>query len=125
MQQSFIIVIPFEERSLTKPIKDLLVLPENTIGGYIIRKKNNMRKITIHFPRINYECSLVLASNDLNELSNDISFFNLICSLQKCAIKLSVIPKDSLDIGELQIEVIAYGEDVKFLKSAREKLCNN
>ena len=45
MQQSFFIAFPFEKASLNKPIEDLLVLPENTIGAYILRKIGNMRRI--------------------------------------------------------------------------------
>ncbi len=125
MQQSFFMTFPFVEKSLTKPIEELLVLPENTIGAYILRKKGNMRRITIYIPRINYERSLQLVFNDTEQASGDISFFNFICSLQKCAIKMNTIASSNPNVSELRIEIIAYGEDVKFIKNAKEKLSHS
>ena len=122
MQQSFIITFPFEKASLNKPIEDLLVLPENTIGAYIIRKIGNMRRISIHIPRVSYERSLMLVSKDSNGFAGDISFFNFVCSLQKCAVKMNVLPTSDPNVNELTIEAIAYGEDVRFIKTNREKL---
>ena len=89
MQQSFFMTFPFVEKSLTKPIEELLVF------------------------------------NVTEQASGDISFFNFICSLQKCAIKMNTIASSNPNVSELRIEIIAYGEDVKFIKNAKEKLSHS
>ncbi len=124
MQQSFFISFPFEEKSLNKPIEDLFILPENTLGAYILRSNGyNMRRITIYIPRMNYERVLTLSENsEIEKASSDISFFNFICSLQKCAIRLNSTTNSCNNTRELQIEIIASDKDVKFIKSTREKL---
>ncbi len=121
-QETFTLTLTLQKRSLKKNFDGISqVLPKNTIGSYMSHKIGNLKRIKLVVPSLKFSTAFNVVE-DHEQISQVLSFYNLVCSLQTCGINFKLSDVNS-ELERLTILFIAENAEVaQFLKSTSEKL---
>ncbi len=127
MKTTFPLLFYLKPGSISESLDSIaLVLPEETIGSFLIRKNSNSSTVLLNVPSKSFSTTFKVV-NDLQTIAQSTHFYNCAASLQKCEIRHYLASKSQLPKGVendvLFIEISNQDDKVvKFLRDMYSSL---